>query len=355
MLMNQWNDLWSLALETIFIEYVIQVDLDTTISLAESRANRLQTAIFIQSIDPSDASTKNIERRRMHLLRSDNILDRSIHHLIETNVHRRTVAVAIIQIHIHSFRMRLKCQSNINIQLRFIQYFCPQPPQKYIQIIESAFVCMLRNICTENIVIRVVFTRYRRNLSQKSKLLHGNAHFLQFLSVSDREFNGKYALSCLPCWLNMLQHVIDCAHIETIAGKVMTGQRVQHHHAFGQCVDVTSGNHYLVWHKGCRDGCACVVEFVGRARAESASVVMRRRFVTIQCDLFVPMRTYQSHTDASSVTVSQVRYFRDATKGAVIRLARATSLPTNRTVAKITALAMGITQAVLIILSRWTH
>merc|ERR1711992_206261 len=207
MLMNQWNDLWSLALETIFIEYVIQVDLDTTISFAESRTNRLQTAIFIQSIDPSDASTKNIERRRMHLLRSDNILDRSIHHLIETNVHRRTVAVTIIQIHIHSFRMRLKCQSNINIQLRFIQYFVPQPPQKYIQIIQSAFVCMLRNICTENIVIRVVFARYCRNLSKKSKLLHGNAHCLQFLSVSDSEFNGKYALSCFPCWLNVLQHV----------------------------------------------------------------------------------------------------------------------------------------------------
>merc|ERR1711992_170147 len=137
MLMNQWNDLWSLALETIFIEYVIQVDLDTTISLAESRTNRLQTAIFVQSIDPSDASTKNIERRRMHLLRSDNILDRSIHHLIETDIHRRTVAVTIIQIRIHSFRMRLKCQSNINIQLRFIQYLFPKPPQKYIQIVES--------------------------------------------------------------------------------------------------------------------------------------------------------------------------------------------------------------------------
>merc|ERR1719229_1148107 len=291
----------------------------------------------------------------MHLLRSDNILDRSIHHLIETDIHRRTVAVTIIQIHIHSFRMRLKCQSNINIQLRFIQYFVPKPPQKYVQIVESPFVCILSNIRTKHIIIRVVFASYRRNLSQKSKLLRGNTQFFrQFDSVSDSEFDGKYSLSCFPRWFNMLQHVIDCAHIEAITGEIMTTQRLQHHHAFGQCVDVTSGNHYLVWHKGCRDGCACIVEFIGRARAENASVIMRTPFVTIQCDLLVPMRTYQSYTDASSIAWSPVRFFRDATKGAVIRLARATSLPTNRTVAKISAIATGITESVLIVFSRWT-
>merc|ERR1719336_463881 len=206
---------------------------------------------------------------------------------------------------------------------------------------------MLRNIRTKHIIIRVVFARYRRNLSQKSKLLRGNSQFLrQCEPVSDSEFDGKYALSCFPCWLNMLQHVIDCAHIETISRKIMTRQRVQHHHAFGQCVDVTSGNHYLVWHKGCRDCCAGIVELIRCARAENASVIMRTPFVTIQCDLLVSMRTHQTLADTSSVTVSQVRYFRDATKCAVIRLARATSLPTNWTVAKITALAMGITQAV---------
>merc|ERR1719251_607289 len=76
--------------------------------------------------------------------------------------------------------------------------------------------------------------------------------------------------------------------------------------------------------------------------------------IPIQCNLLVPMRTYQSHTGASSIAWSQVRYFRNATKGAIIRLARATSLPTNGTVAKITAIATGITEAVLIVFSRWT-